>query len=229
MKHITVLSFGGSIIAPDSVDTEFLSRFVTAMDAHLDAFPDEKIILVTGGGAPARTYQAAYRSISKKSDSDMLDWIGIAATHLNGSLVRALFSHRCNDPLVTDPTAPIDFSGRILVAAGWKPGFSSDTDAVFLAKRFGADTVINLSNIAKVYTADPKKDPDPTPIDAISWTDFRHMVGDTWTPGTNLPFDPIASKEAQQGKLRVICANGRNIGNTFAILRGEPFEGTVIG
>lgn len=229
MKHITVLSFGGSIIAPDSVDTEFLSRFVTAMDAHLDDFPDEKIILVTGGGAPARTYQAAYRSISKKSDSDMLDWIGIAATHLNGSLVRALFSHRCNDPLVTDPTAPIDFSGRILVAAGWKPGFSSDTDAVFLAKRFGADTVINLSNIAKVYTADPKKDPDATPIDAISWTDFRQMVGDTWTPGTNLPFDPIASKEAQQGKLRVICANGRNIGNTFAILRGEPFEGTVIG
>ena len=40
MKHITVLSFGGSIIDPDSVDTEFLSRYVTAMDAHLDAFPD---------------------------------------------------------------------------------------------------------------------------------------------------------------------------------------------
>ncbi len=199
------------------------------MEAHLASHDEEKIILVTGGGAPARLYQGAYRAISAESDPAMLDWIGIAATHLNGMLVKALFSKFCADPLVTDPTAPIAFSGQILVAAGWKPGFSSDTDAVYLAKRFGAETVINLSNIAKVHTADPKIDPTATPIDTIGWHDFRQMVGDTWEPGKNVPFDPIASREAQKAKLRVICANGRDIENTFAILRGEPFEGTVIG
>lgn len=229
MQNITVLSLGGSIIAPDAVDHEFLKRFVAAMEKYLNDNPDHKVILVTGGGAPARNYQKAYRAIAEQPDADLLDWLGIAATHLNGTLVRSLFSRYCDDALVTDPTAPIVFSGNILVAAGWKPGFSSDTDAVFLAKRFGARKVVNLSNIAKVYTADPKVDPTATPIDQIGWADFRNMVGDTWIPGKNVPFDPIASKEAQEGNLQVICADGRNIENTFAILRGEPFEGTIIG
>lgn len=229
MQNITVLSLGGSIIAPDAVDHEFLKRFVVAMEKYLNENPDHKVILVTGGGAPARNYQKAYKAIAEQPDADLLDWLGIAATHLNGTLVRSLFSRYCNDPLVTDPTAPIVFSGNILVAAGWKPGFSSDTDAVFLAKRFGARKVVNLSNIAKVYTADPKVDPTATPIDQIDWAEFRKMVGDTWIPGKNVPFDPIASKEAQEGNLQVICADGRNIENTFAILRGEPFEGTIIG
>ncbi|WP_422481483.1 UMP kinase [Pleomorphochaeta sp. DL1XJH-081] len=229
MQNITVLSLGGSIIAPDAVDHEFLKRFVAAMEKYLNDNPDHKVILVTGGGAPARNYQKAYKAIAEQPDADLLDWLGIAATHLNGTLVRSLFSRYCDDALVTDPTAPIVFSGNILVAAGWKPGFSSDTDAVFLAKRFGARKVVNLSNIAKVYTADPKVDPTATPIDQIGWADFRNMVGDTWIPGKNVPFDPIASKEAQEGNLQVICADGRNIENTFAILRGEPFEGTVIG
>jgi uridylate kinase len=229
MQNITVLSLGGSIIAPDAVDHEFLKLFVAAMEKYLNDNPDHKVILVTGGGAPARNYQKAYKAIAEQPDADLLDWLGIAATHLNGTLVRSLFSRYCDDALVTDPTAPIVFSGNILVAAGWKPGFSSDTDAVFLAKRFGARKVVNLSNIAKVYTADPKVDPTATPIDQIGWADFRNMVGDTWIPGKNVPFDPIASKEAQEGNLQVICADGRNIENTFAILRGEPFEGTVIG
>ncbi|HCG62644.1 MAG TPA: UMP kinase [Sphaerochaeta sp.] len=229
MQHITVLSLGGSIIAPEKVDHDFLKRFTSAMETHLADHPTDKVIIVTGGGAPARIYQQAYKSVSAQPEEQLLDWIGIAATHLNGTLVKALFADHCSDPLVTDPTAPIAFEGRILVAAGWKPGFSSDTDAVFLAKRFGAKTVVNLSNIAKVYTADPKQDPDAKPIDTIDWADFRKMVGDTWIPGKNVPFDPIASREAQEGGLQVICADGRNIGNTFAILRNEQFEGTVIG
>ena len=131
---------------------------------------------------------------------------------------------------MTNPTAEdVSFSGRILVAGGWKPGFSTDTDAVYLAKRFGAKLVINLSNIAKVFTDDPRKNPDAKPIDSISWADFRAMVGDEWVPGKNAPFDPIASKLAQEAGIRVICADGRNTENTLSILRGESFEGTVIG
>lgn len=229
MQHITVLSLGGSIIVPDAVDHEFLSQFVKAMEQYLNEDAKRKVIIVTGGGAPARNYQKAYKAVSEAPDSDLLDWLGIAATHLNGTLVRALFSQYCADPLVTDPTAPIEFSKQVLVAAGWKPGFSSDTDAVFLAKRFGAKQVVNLSNISKVYSADPKIDVDATPIDTISWEEFRKMVGDTWIPGKNVPFDPIASREAHEGGLQVICADGRNIANTLAILRGASFEGTTIG
>ena len=55
------------------------------------------------------------------------------------------------------------------------------------------------------------------------------MVGDEWVPGKNAPFDPIASKMAQESGIQVICADGRNTDNTLAILEGRSFEGTVIG
>ena len=58
---------------------------------------------------------------------------------------------------------------------------------------------------------------------------IRAMVGDEWVPGKNAPFDPIASRLAQEAGIKVICADGRNTENTLAILNGEAFEGTVIG
>ena len=227
---ITVLSVGGSIISPDKVDYDFLSSFRSMIISHLESHQDERLIFVAGGGAPARIYQDALRMIMPDADPELQDMLGIKATHLNAMLLKAVFSDFCTDDIVTDPTDPaLRFTGRILVAGGWKPGFSTDTDAVYLAKRFGARTIINLSNIKKVYTADPRKDPDAKPLDSISWKDFRKMVGDEWNPGLNAPFDPIASKIAEEEGMRVICADGRNTENIRKILEGLPFEGTVIG
>ena len=89
--------------------------------------------------------------------------------------------------------------------------------------------VINLSNIEKVYTADPKTDPNAKPIDKISWEDFRAIVGEEWVPGKNVPFDPVASRHAHKIALKVICAGGRDLDNLGKILRGEEFFGTEIG
>ncbi len=226
---LTVLSVGGSIIAPEKVNTEFLSKFREAIITYLEDNPDDKLIFVCGGGAPARIWQGAFKDIRGNIEPELQDWIGIRATHLNGMLMRALFSDYSADDLVTNPTVDIPFNGKILVAAGWKPGFSTDTDAVYLANKFGGKLVINLSNIEKVYTDDPRKNPEAKPIDTISWKDFRAMVGDEWVPGKNTPFDPIASKIAEENGLKVICADGRNIDNTIAILKGEKFTGTTIG
>lgn len=228
-----VLSLGGSIIAPDKPNSVFLSSFVKSVSSYLSENPEDRLILVCGGGAPARDYQKAFRDTvadTKSAEPSVQDWIGIKATHLNAQLVKAVLGDLCEDEVVTDPTAQsVSFTGRILVAGGWKPGFSTDTDAVYLARRFGAKKVVNLSNIAKVYTDDPRKNPDAKPIDTISWVEFRKMVGDEWVPGKNTPFDPIASAMAQESGITVICADGRNVENTIAILTDAPFEGTVIG
>lgn len=227
---ITVLSVGGSIIAPDRPDPEFLRSFRESIGEYLAANKDDKLIFVIGGGAPARIYQQALKAVSPEASAAALDWIGIRATHLNAMLVQAAFAPLSSPGIVTDPTAEdISFSGRILVAGGWKPGFSTDTDAVYLARRYGAKKVINLSNIKKVYTDDPKTNPDATPIDTISWQDFRKMVGDEWSPGKNTPFDPVASRMAEESGITVICADGRNIENTIAILEGREAVGTIIG
>lgn len=225
---LMVLSVGGSIIAPDKVNTDFLKEFKKAIVNYLEEDKERKLIFVCGGGAPARVYQSAYREITLGSNKDSEDWIGIKATYLNAELMRAVFSEYATSPVVTNPTGEIENPGRILVASGWKPGFSTDTDAVYLARRFGGKKIINLSNIKKVYTDDPRKNPNAQPIDTITWKHFRQMVGSEWKPGLNAPFDPIASRLAEESALTVICADGRNIENTIAILEERDFEGTTI-
>lgn len=228
-----VLSVGGSIVVPEKPDTDFLCKFIAMIRNWLNEDSQRRLILVVGGGGPARIYQNAYREIvsasdGASSDSSEADWIGIMATRLNAQLLKAALGDLCPQEVVYNPTTIDEFNGRILVAAGWKPGFSTDNDAVLLAERFNADTVVNLSNIEKVYTDDPRKNPDAKPIDSISWAEFRKMVGDDWTPGKNTPFDPVASKKAQDLNLTVICAAGKNIENIRSILDGKQFEGTEI-
>ncbi|MDY0287750.1 MAG: UMP kinase [Sphaerochaeta sp.] len=227
--NTAVISLGGSIIAPDKVDTAFLKELNKSLREYLKKDKSRKLILVCGGGAPARVYQQALREIIADAPSAEQDWLGIRATHLNAQLVKAMFSDLCTDNIITDPTGHINFKGQVLVAAGWKPGFSTDNDAVILAERFQAKMIINLSNIAKVYTDDPKTNPDAKPLDTISWEEFKALVGSTWVPGKNTPFDPVASKRAAKLKMQVICSDGRNIENTMAILNKQKFEGTVIG
>jgi uridylate kinase len=230
----SVISAGGSIIAPDKVDELYLQKFVRLIEELLQADAERRFIIVSGGGGPARSWQSAYRVVSealgRTADDGQADWIGIMATRLNARLVKALFGAYCVEDVVTDPNVgeSTSFAGRVLLAAGWKPGFSSDNDAVLLAKRFDAKTVINLSNIEAVYTADPKTDPSAKPISSISWKDFRLLTGDVWTPGKNVPFDPVASRNAEEAGIEVICAAGRDLDNLRKIISGNPYTGTLI-
>nr|QQK86907.1 uridylate kinase [Treponema denticola]QQK86908.1 uridylate kinase [Treponema denticola]QQK86909.1 uridylate kinase [Treponema denticola] len=230
---VTVLSVGGSIVAPDKPDFDFLDKFSKTIRNWLSQDSSRKIIMVIGGGAPARDYQNAYRKVcdlrKAPAKNDEADWIGIMATRLNAQLVKAVFEDLCPNPVIYDPTTVDMFGGQILVAAGWKPGFSTDNDAVVLAEMFSGNLVVNLSNIAKVYTDDPKKNPEARPIDSISWKDFIKIVGTEWVPGKNTPFDPIASQRVQKAGIKVICAAGKDIENLENILNGKDFKGTVIG
>ena len=228
-----VLSVGGSIIVPDKPDTEFLGKFIKMCTDWLDADKSRRLILVAGGGAPARVYQNGYKDVCEKTglsfDANAADWIGIMATRINAQLLKASFGSYCKNDVVYNPTEEnLKFDGQVLVASGWKPGFSTDTDAVYLGEKFDAKTIVNLSNIEKVYTDDPRKNPDAKPIDEISWADFRKIVGDEWTPGKNCPLDPIASKKARENGMKVICAGGKNIPNIEAILNDKTYIGTTI-
>ncbi len=228
---VKVISLGGSIVAPEQVDTAFLKEFHSLIKKYLEEDKSRKLILVIGGGGPARSYQKAYREIADTPSSDRQDWIGIAATRLNGELLKSVFGEFCKNAVVADPTAVKEFNDRILVAAGWKPGFSTDFDAVLLAEKFNAKTVINLSNISKVYSEDPKINPSAVPMDKMNWGEFKKLVGEEWIPGKNVPFDPVATKKAAELGMQVIVAGGRDIQNLDLILqdRHDEIEGTLIG
>jgi uridylate kinase len=164
-----------------------------------------------------------------KLTRDDIDWLGIHATRLNGHLMRTVLRDVAHPVMIKDPTRPIgSWKAPVLVAAGWKPGWSTDYVATRLAKKVGATTLANLSNIDYVYTKDPNKFKDARKIEQISWMEFRKMVGDVWDPGMNVPFDPIASKLAEQQKMCVAIVNGTNIKNLDRLLSGKSFVGTNI-
>ncbi len=229
MAHVTVISLGGSLIAPRGVDTAFLKGFTRVVERHLEAEASRKLIVVCGGGSLARDYQAALREVATDPSADDLDWVGVAATRVNGELLRRILRRWCGEDLVTDPSAVSVFAGRVMVAAGWKPGFSTDNDAIVLARRFSAGIVVNLSNVAKVYSEDPRKNPAARPLDALTWKEMLAIVGDEWTPGKNTPFDPTAARAAAEARITVVMADGRDMDNLARILEGAQFKGTTIG
>ena len=224
-KQIVVISLGGSLIVQENIDVYFLKEFRKVILKYLQK--DMKFIIICGGGRTARNYQNAAKEIANLNGED-LDWIGIHATRINAHLIRTIFRDYAHPKIIKNPTEKIKFNEKILVASGWKPGFSTDYDAVLLAKNFNAKKLVNLSNIDYIYDKDPKKFHNAKIIKAISWKDFRKIVGNEWDPGLNAPFDPIASKEAQKSKMEVAIMNGNNLENFEKYLNGKDFVGSII-
>ncbi len=224
-----VLSVGGSLIVPNGViDTKFLSEFNTFIRNQVSA-KKRRFFIVVGGGSMAGKYIEAAKEIRGKelTDADK-DWLGIHATRLNAQLVRTVFQDIADPRVIKHYEIILKIHAPVAIAAGWKPGWSTDYDAVTLCLDYNVREVINLTNIDKVYDKDPHKFSDAKPIDSIIWKKYRALVGDTWSPRMSAPFDPIASKLAQELGVTVKILNGKNLDNLGKALDGKPFLGTTI-
>lgn len=226
MAKTIVMSLGGSLIAPNNLDINFLKKFRQVILNYVKK--DNHVVLITGGGNTSRYYQKAAKQVNPRVSSTDLDWVGIAATRINAELVSAIFGDYAHESILGDPAKKLKTSRKIIVGAGYLPGSSSDKDAVLAAKAFGAKTVINLSNITYVYNKDPKKFKDAKPQKAMSWKDFRKIVGDIWVPGAHVPFDPVASKLAASWRMELIVMKGSNLANLTKFLQGKKFVGTKV-
>ena len=136
MKTPVIISLGGSLIVPNGgIDTAFLKRFKTIILKRVAK--GGRFVIICGGGATARHYQKAARMLGGLTREDV-DWIGIHATRLNGHLLRTVFQRHAHPTVIKNPNAPPRFREPLLIAAGWKPGWSTDYDAVLLASALGA-------------------------------------------------------------------------------------------
>ncbi|MFH2136772.1 MAG: UMP kinase, partial [Patescibacteria group bacterium] len=130
--------------------------------------------------------------------------------------------------VVINPTEKIKTNKKIIIAAGWLPGCSSDKDAILWAKNFGAKKVVNLSNIDYVYDKDPKKFKNAKPLKNLKWAEYRKMVGSKWIPRMHAPFDPIASQSAEKWGMEVVIMKANYLDNFNDFLKGREFKGSVI-
>lgn len=228
-RNTFILSLGGSLVVPNGiVDTKFLSELNTFIRHQVSA-KKRRFFIVVGGGSIAAKYIDAAKDVRGKdlTDADK-DWVGIHATRLNAQLIRTIFQDIADPRVIKHYEIILKIDKPVAIAAGWKPGWSTDYDAVTLCQDYGVRAVINLTNIDKVYNKDPHKFADAKPIDSITWKQYRAMVGDKWSPRMSAPFDPIASKLAQELGITVKILNGKNIANLEKAIDEKIFHGTTI-
>lgn len=229
-KKTCIINLGGSLIVPDKINVEFLQEFRALILKQIEK-NDRRFLFITGGGRTARRYANAAQLISPDVKDEDRDWLGIHATRLNAHLIRTIFRDHAHPRINTNPHDLEDFfqcKNPIMIAAGWRPGFSTDYDTVLLARYLNIKKVVNLSNIDYVYDKDPSKFPDAQKIEEMSWKEFRKINTSEWSPGLSAPFDPVAAAYAEKEDLEVVTLNGANLKNLDAYMEGEKFNGTLI-
>src|SRR3989338_11458348 len=204
---LAVISLGGSIIVPDKINESFLEKFRKLMINFVKK--GNRTIVVCGGGKVCRDYIYTARKMIKNVNEGDMDRLGVKVTELNAEFVKCLFGKYAHKKVHSDYNKKLNFK-FVLVSAGLLPGTSTDYDAVMFAKNYGVDRVINVSNIDYVYNKDPKKHKDAKHIEKLSWKDFKKLIGGKWKAALHLPFDPVASKRAEEFRLKVVIVNGRN-------------------
>lgn len=228
-KQRLVISLGGSLIVPNGgIDTSFLQHFNNFIRKILAQDKNRQFFLVAGGGVTARHYRDGGRNVvGHELTADDLDWLGIHASRLNAHLIRTIFRDIAHPYIVKHYEIIRKVSEPIVVGGGWKPGWSTDYCAVLLCEDYNVDTILNLSDIPQVYDKDPQY-PDAKPQRQMNWGEFRKLVGDTWIPGMNVPFDPIASKKAQELRIKLVVMRGNDFDNLANYFARKEFVGTTI-
>jgi uridylate kinase len=224
-----VLSVGGSLIVPNGgVDTEFLSKLNTFIRKHVRE--GKRFFMVIGGGQLARTYSEAGREVIGTLTHQDLDWLGIHATRMNAHLVRTIFQDIAHPRIIENYDHKLlRWKESVVIGSGWKPGWSTDYDAVILARDYGAHIIVNMSNIDWIYDCDPNKFKNAKKLKDVRWSEMSKIVGTTWTPGQNTPFDAIAAQLAAKHDLTVVVTNGSNFANLEKIISGQSgYDGTTI-
>ena len=227
-KQSVILSLGGSLVVPNGgVSIPFLAEFNTFIRRHIK--DGRRFFIIVGGGGTCRRYQDAAKEVHPNVSNEDLDWLGIHTTRANAHLVRTIFQDIAR-PRVFDRYDRKEELGDypVVIGAGWKPGFSTDYDSVALCNFYGARLVINMTNTEKVYTKDPRKFKDAQALDLITWSKYRLLIGDKWSPGLSTPFDPVASKLADELGITVVVLDGTNLPNVENAILGKKFIGTTI-
>lgn len=224
-KETIIISLGGAMVVPDMPNSEFVLAFKKIILNWVSK--GKKFVIIVGGGKTCRRYNEALSKVIDASNTE-LDWMGIYSTQLNAQFVRLAFREHAAGQIIINPADIKNYDNDVIIGAGWKPGCSTDTDAVLVAKEIGAKKIINLSNIDYVYDSDPKLNPNAVKFENLTWDKYRTYITSEWKPGLNTPFDPIASEKAEQEGMEVAFILGKDLESLENYLEGKPFVGTTI-
>ena len=152
MKKVIVLSLGGSLIIPDSINTTYLKTFKKVLLKNKSKY---KFIVVCGGGSLARKYISSLRNIN--INEKFQSYAGISATRTNARFM-SYFFNQDQKRGIPDKTKEVKkyikkYDIIFCGALEYNPNQTSDSTSAEIAKEFKCD-FINLTDVKddKLFT-----------------------------------------------------------------------------
>lgn len=221
--RVEVLSLGGSLIVPDAVDVPFLQQFCKL----LGAFKDRKFIIVVGGGSTARKYIHAlnHRDVRTRASA------GIFVTRLHAWFLASFYGRGSSHGIpksMKDVENLLKKNDVVFVGAlRFHDNQTSDGTAAQLANYFKT-RFINVTNVAGLYTKNPKTNKNAKLISLIKVEDFYERARKIkFVPGQHFVLDQQAAEIIKKGHVVTYIVGG-DLKNLRDLLKGKQFIGTKI-
>ena len=234
MPNTYVIKLGGSMVSPSTTclfDFAYANNFRKALEQF--TLLGDKFFVAVGGGSIMRQYRDLAMA-NGITDHNQLHWIGTTVNVLNAEVVRVSMGELADEGVYKYEdyydNSILKINKSIKVGGGGRPGHSGDMDAILAALKLNTKVIISLKNVAAIYSADPKIDPQARPLEKLSWKEYLDIIGNPveHMPGANFPIDPVASQIAIKNNLKFIVIAGLDIENLKKVLLGEKFIGTVV-
>ncbi|MDH5400954.1 MAG: UMP kinase [Candidatus Heimdallarchaeota archaeon] len=221
-----ILKIGGSLLFKDgNIQVDLLNKYISIIRelrslGHI-------IGVVVGGGYPARQYTKAANQLG--ASNSYMDIIGIEAAKQNARLLISGIQE-------AHPIPPSNYNelllaistSNLVIIGGLQPGQSTNAVAALFAETLGADYLINLTDISKVYDMDPKLNKDAKPLDTLSYQEFSKIIqANPQVPSGYKLFDTLGVTIVERSKIKLVFINGNQPEKIKQIIKNEPV-GTII-
>ncbi len=219
-----VIKVGGSAIAP-SLESR---RFKEYADVIKSLAKDHTVLVVVGGGTPAREYINVSKEL--KASNALRDLIGIGVSRLNARLLISAWTIRPT-PSLPEITRRRTWPCTQVRSSSWaalRRARPTDAVAAILAEYVHADLLIRTTSVDGVYTADPNVDKTAKKIDHMTPQQLLELVTRMeMMAGANNIFDMLGAQIVKRSHIPMVVVNGQDAHNIIEAINGKPI-GTLI-
>lgn len=230
-KRILLKLSGEALMGADAygINRQTITEIVAEVKSVVDL--GVQVGVVIGGGNIFRGVAPAATGM----DRAQADYMGMLATVMNGLALQdamrvagmvarvqsALTIEQVVEPYIRGRAIRYLEQGRTVIFSGGtgNPFFTTDTAAALRGAEIGAEIVLKATNVDGIYSADPKKDPQATRFDRISFNEVLSR---------NLKvMDTTAFALCRDQKLPINVFSIFKTGALKRVVLGEP-EGTLV-
>ena len=230
-KRILLKLSGEALMGADAygINRQTITEIVAEVKSVVDL--GVQVGVVIGGGNIFRGVAPAATGM----DRAQADYMGMLATVMNGLALQdamrvagmvarvqsALTIEQVVEPYIRGRAIRYLEQGRTVIFSGGtgNPFFTTDTAAALRGAEIGAEIVLKATNVDGIYSADPKKDPQATRFDRISFNEVLSR---------NLKvMDTTAFALCRDQKLPINVFAIFKTGALKRVVLGEP-EGTLV-